>query len=406
MKEFELRLQTQPPKRTFTMRTFPPPADRSFRKPGPTALPILATLTLIALMLGPPRVTAQGFDCGSTGAYGALNVTNDMTLDMPADGVFNCTTINVDAGKTLRFKRNPLNTPVYLLATGDVTINGTIDLSGNNYSGSSPGTGGPGGFDGGYGGLSISGYSTPGDGHGPGKGTAQYAPAAFAQIYGNNTNVYGNSWLSPLIGGSGGAGSAGNPGLGGGGGGGAILIASNSKISVVGAVICNGGYGAGSGSGGAIRLVAPIVTGSGSLTAAGGPWGAGTGRIRVDCPDDYSFRQLVMSGVSSRGSRMIVFPAVLPRLDIIEAAGQTIAEGTPAEVVVQLPAGASTNQTVTVQARNFTSDVPISVVVTPENAASTNYDATISLGSGDPPKVTVNIAIPPGMKSHIHAWTR
>jgi len=364
----------------------------------------VSTLVIAVLVVELPKTAAQAFDSGSTGAYGALNITNDTTLDMPPDGIFHCTTINILAGKTLRFKRNPLNTPVYLLATGDADINGVIDLSSSVYSGSSPGVSGPGGFDGGYGGLSIPGYTTPGDGNGPGRGTTQtYVHAVFGQSYGSNTNVYGNAWLSPLIGGSGGAGSAGNPGAGGGGGGGAILIASNSRISVLGVVICNGASGAGYGSGGAIRLVAPIVTGSGSLSALGG---VGVGRIRVDCSDDYSFRQLALNGVSSRGSRMVVFPPLLPRLDIIEAAGQTIAEGTPSEIVVQLPAGASTNQTVTVQARNFTSNVPISVVVTPENAASANYNATIDLGSGDPPKVTVNVVIPAGMKSHIHAWTR
>src|SRR5690349_20307730 len=77
----------------------------------------------------------QAFSSGSTGSYGPLNVTADITLDMPADGVFNCTTINIASAKTLKFRRNALNTPVVLLATGDVTITGTIDLKGQNSNG-------------------------------------------------------------------------------------------------------------------------------------------------------------------------------------------------------------------------------------------------------------------------------
>src|ERR1051325_5158788 len=69
---------------------------------------------------------AQPFDTGSTGADGALNVTSNTTLNLPANGIFNFTTINVAAGATLTFNRNPLNTPVHLLATSNVTINGTI----------------------------------------------------------------------------------------------------------------------------------------------------------------------------------------------------------------------------------------------------------------------------------------
>src|SRR5881296_335327 len=110
----------------------------------------------LCLLLGSPATQAQ-FSSGSTGADGALNVTSNTTLDLPPDGIFNFTTINVASGATLTFKRNALNTPVYLLASGDVVITGTIDVSGGNRSGiafccgASPGLGGPGGFDGGFG---------------------------------------------------------------------------------------------------------------------------------------------------------------------------------------------------------------------------------------------------------------
>ena len=41
-------------------------------------------------------------------------------------------TIDVADVATLRFNRNSLNTPVYLLATGDITIAGKVDVSGSD----------------------------------------------------------------------------------------------------------------------------------------------------------------------------------------------------------------------------------------------------------------------------------
>jgi hypothetical protein len=66
---------------------------------------------------------------------------------------------------TVTFKRNAANTPVVMLVQGDVVIAGSIDISGKNsammgpdgdanlFDGPrGPGIGGPGGYDGGYGG--------------------------------------------------------------------------------------------------------------------------------------------------------------------------------------------------------------------------------------------------------------
>ena len=103
---------------------------------------------------------------------------------------------------------------------------------------------------------------------------------------------------------------------------------------------------------------------------------------------------------------MFVFPTVMTYLDIIQAAGQNIPQGAASGAMVNLPVTASTNQTVIVQARNFTNSVPITVVVTPENGASSNYTATILQSSGSPPKVTVNVVIPAGIVTRINAWTR
>src|SRR6266700_2340943 len=68
-------------------------------------------------------------------------------------------------GVTVKFLKNTTNTPVVILATGDVTIGGTLDASGGSSPGvgsggdgatgddGAPGLAGPGGFDGGRGGL-------------------------------------------------------------------------------------------------------------------------------------------------------------------------------------------------------------------------------------------------------------
>ncbi|MBI2929529.1 MAG: hypothetical protein HYY24_28020, partial [Verrucomicrobia bacterium] len=211
---------------------------------------------------------AAGFDSGSNGSYGPINVTAPTTLDVPPDGIFHCTTITVTS--TLRFNRNALNTPVYLLATGDVLINGTINVSGGTGGGASARSGGPGGFDGGFGGFGDSAPANRGgDGHGPGRGRNQagFTHAAYSKAAASNSEVYGNVLIVPLIGGSGGAGADGNPGGGGGGGGGAILIASNTRITVNGNIISDGGGGTGWGSGGSIRLVAPTGSGGGGLYA-------------------------------------------------------------------------------------------------------------------------------------------
>lgn len=380
-------------------------------------------LTCALAVIGAPKLSAQPFNSGSNGSYGVMNIAENTTLDLPPDGVFHCTTITVATGRTLRFNRNALNTPVYLLATGDVAINGTIEVSGSRYDDAAPGAGGPGGFDGGYAGFGTGPSSIGGDGHGPGGGKNSNAPGirggAFAQAARSNTNIYGNALLSPLIGGSGGAGSDGSPGYIGGGGGGAALIASNTRITLGGGghIAANGGAGffAG-GSGGGIRLVAPVVSGTGSLSAnrganlSEGSSGAGpgsVGRIRIDTTDRYAYRNLrVQAGVFSHGSQMFVFPPVLPRLDIVEAAGQAIPAGTANAVNIQLAAGSPTNQMVRVQARDFAGVVPIDIVVVPENGASTAYPAQIDMRTGNPTQVSVEVAIPSGTFSRIYAWTR
>lgn len=229
---------------------------------------------------------------------------------------------------------------------------------------------------------------------------------------------YGNSFLVPIVGGSGGGGlTVAGAVSGGGGGGGSLLIASDTQVLLAGVIRANGGHGSGNlsggaGSGGAIRIVAPKVSGTGQVSASGGSavvsgssYSAGLGRIRIDT-FDRSAMSLNFSGMFSIGRFMTVFPSIIPRLDIIEAAGTIIPQGTNSDVNVTLPLGSPTNQTVRIQARDFQGIVPIIVVVTPENGPSTTYAAEINMGAGPVAETNVTVVIPPNTFTRINAWTR
>lgn len=394
----------------------------SSRPEAMAAVHLLPALLLIASLLFPVHLaTAQGFTSGSTGADGDLIVTNNPTvLDLPPDGIFHFNTITVNFGNTLRFNRNPLNTPVYLLARSNVTINGRIDVSGKesagNYRG---GEGGPGGYDGGEGGL-VSGTNVyqGGSGKGPGGGlrgngnTVGYAayrvvPTEGGRRHGTN---YGNPLLLPLVGGSGGGGTDGNA-SGGGGGGGAILIASDTMIRInAGGDILN--RGSGGGSGGAIRLVSPRVYGNGNLYVESP--GGGHGYIRIDSilkrePNDPSqFFALAAAPADSMtlGANMVVFPPNLPRLDVVAIGTNAIPFGTGSPQFFFFPSGASTNQTVTVQARNFnTNAVPIEVALIPDSGEKETFPAVID-NSVNPGQVIVPVTVTPNTKVEVQAWIR
>ena len=269
------------------------------------------------------------FDSGSTGADGAFSPTVNTVLDLPPSGVFNFTTVNIPTGVTVTFRKNAANTPIVWLASGNVTITGSVVLNGtpspevgaagDGVLGNDglPGLGGAGGYDGGRGGA-VGANNLGGAGLGPGAGTGGNsgranvgfrtfggAGAGFGVAgtcnYGcqigwllDNTgnlsvagSTYGSNLLLPLIGGSGGGGGAAGAafaGSGGGGGGGAILIASSGTVNVTGTVVANGapsgaaaggesGGTGGGGSGGAIRIVATAISGNGAITATGGPVG-------------------------------------------------------------------------------------------------------------------------------------
>ena len=378
----------------------------------------------------------SGFNCGSNGSYGAMNITSGTILQVPPDGVFHCTTVNVANNVSLEFTRNALNTPVYILATGDVSISGIIRLSGRDSSTLAGAIGGPGGFDGGTGSRDPS--VPAGSGGGPGGGAKGVWISSSQRTGGkggsyktlDNTGsgvIYGNHLLLPLMGGSGGGGGHGNSQgtvHGGGGGGGAILIASNTRISfpisASGRIHALGGsyqnppdtnsIQAGSGSGGAIRLVAPIINGRVEFNVMGGGGAGGSGRIRIDTLDHSALN--FVSGTpqftqpDTIGSVMVVFPNPLPKLTIANAAGTAVAENASGPVSVILPAGTNPSQTIQVRARDFGSVVPIRVRLVPESGDATTYDATIDNTVNNPATTNVPVTLPINTGVRIEVFTR
>ena len=219
--------------------------------------------------------------------------------------VFKYSSVVIQNGATVTFKNHANRAPVVWLVQSNVTINGTVNLSGQNGC-PAPGLAepGPGGFRGGSGFYAAGAGAAAGFGPGGGNWTTASSGYANGGSYGSvapytAVPVYGNPSLIPLVGGSGGAGYdyAGYPNQnasGGAAGGGAILIASAGTISISGAIRANGGtfgsgsWGSGGGSGGGIKLVSDYLTGSGIIEAMGGntannnAWAGGVGRIRIE----------------------------------------------------------------------------------------------------------------------------
>ncbi|MBI4654124.1 MAG: hypothetical protein HY752_03925 [Nitrospirae bacterium] len=370
--------------------------------------------------------TAYAFDSGSTGADGAFNPTANTEVTLPADGKLNYTTVNIPTDVTVTFKKNSANTPVYILATGDVTIAGTINVNGTDGSGIYPGRGGAGGFDGGLGGYGGINNQVGGKGLGPGGGnpgdfgsggssdlggagggggfglggsnaTAYYAPG------GSGGGTYGNEKILPAIGGSGGGGGAGSKrsscpfsGGGGGGGGGAILIASSGTIRVTGSITANAGKGGngdgggcagggGGGSGGAIKLMAGTIDGNGTISASGGVGGTyfggagGGGRIRFEA-NNVSWTGTV-NPANTYSYPSTVFITNIPTLSITSVGGVNVPaspSGKYGSPDVTLPSTTTNPVTVNISGANIPVGTQVTVTSVPEYGNSTSVTGALS----------------------------
>ena len=274
----------------------------------------LRAISLCIALAGAMSSPVWAFNSGSTGADGALAPTVNTVIQLPPSGILNYTSITIPQGVTVSFRKNTLNTPVYLLVSGNVTVAGRLAVwglsswdvgtfgEGSLANDGLPGIGGPGGFDGGrggsadpsqrpevirggaglgpgggLGGIEVDGCSGGGYyksmGLGAGHATAgnlSSTQSAWWCPAGSFTDApraksYGSALLQPLLGGSGGGGGLGGTnfaGSGGGGGGGAVLLAATGTITIA--------------PGGMITASAGAAGGA-SGTGVGGNGGGGSG---------------------------------------------------------------------------------------------------------------------------------
>jgi hypothetical protein len=330
------------------------------------------------------------------------NWTFDMTTK--SNGVWNYTDILISDRVTVNFQKNAANTPVRWLASGDVRIegNGTLQLSGSgasqNDNSGNRAPGGPGGYDGGLGGVIN--YSTPAGqpGMGPGGGLPGVI-AGEGGRGGTHAVTYGNAYLNPLIGGSGGGGAAAHPNYGnggnGGGGGGAILIASSKDMFVNGYILANGGGGGtpigGGAAGGAILLRADRIF----LARTDSLQANSDGRVRIEAIERTgSIGGNVTSSVPV-GTNVLNQPA---GLSVVSIAGQNVPQ--PPGGRLNLP-DVLFNQggpvTVLVSGANIPDGTPVRLRVTTQGDVLTYPllgQTAVRMTNG---LATFNVALPAGV---------
>lgn len=353
---------------------------------------------------------------GANGTSGVLNITENTTIDLSlaangawdaantANGiydaskwavVFNYSSVNVAAGATLTFTNHPSKAPVVWLVSGNVTIAGTVSLSGQS-SVLAPllAEPGPGGFRGGVGYFSVG--AANGAGFGPGGAARASNNVSPGGSFGTGSTAYGNPSLIPLLGGSGGSGAARNNASSGGAGGGAILIAATGTVDLTGTLRANGGTGAyfyfsadsaGAGSGGGIRIVCESLTGGGVVNALPGfgTNGGTMGRIRIERAVSTSTANIVpdpsIVPLAADATALLWPPASAPDVRVVSIGGVAAPEDPRAAfgasgADVALPE--TTTTTVLIETTHVEQASTVQVRLTPRsNANATVINATV-----------------------------
>ena len=188
-----------------------------------------------------------------------------------------------------------------------------------------------------------------------------------------------------------------------------MFIVSNTRICVGGIVSSYGGNGgydyqwslfAGGGSGGAVRLLAPQITGKGAVVAyrGCGNYCAGDGYVRLDVLDDQFFGTLV--GSASRGfNPILVAPPQSATLAIQSVAGNAVPPNPTGVLVtpdVAIAGQQGTPIAVVVRCANISLGTPITVVVKGVNGPmvlGTGYNNAGTLASST---ATVQVSVPRG----------
>lgn len=413
----------------------------------------LARLVFLAGILTVPLAAAAPFSSGSTGADGALAPTVNTALNMPPNGVFHFTTIDIPAGVTVTFNPNASNTPVVMLASGNANIAGAINVDGGGAtattgSADNPngGKGGPGGFDGGRGGLPENNRSGdvglgPGGAMGGTNCTTSYMEGGGgggfgvagnnSQCYSSSTSTtktgtggpaYGSVAMLPLVGGSGGGGGsggktgAGSPGAGGGGGGGALLLVASGSVTLTGSIQARGGNGGaarncsnnsaldnggpgGGGSGGAIRIVASAYSGAGTLSVTGGGAGCsgvayiggGAGAVGRTSVD------VITGGVFDVGG--------MPTLTVTSIGGVAAPAQPSGSGDVQLAADLANPVTVEITATGIPVGTVVKLTVLHPFASAASYNSTPLAGTLASSAASASISVLTGTSSLLASTT-
>jgi hypothetical protein len=284
-----------------------------------TRIGFVVVLSTVGALLGGQASASAADLLLSSGTYAVDTTTMKLTgpggtditgVDQGGVAVFSFDQVNVASGVTINAAGSR---PLKIVASGDLTMGGTISASGqsaNDFANDPAGTplGGPGGgawtAGSGPGGGGKPTLNTDGGGGGGFGGSgARGGIENGGGVGGAAGPAYGNLNLG-LEGGSGGSGSAYAQG---GGGGGAVALFGRT-VAITGLVFVDGGGGAvgrgasGGGSGGAIVVHGDSVEVVGTLVARGGPGGiggccgdgggGGGGRIA------YQYRTLVASGAA------------------------------------------------------------------------------------------------------------
>lgn len=376
------------------------------------------------------------FTSGSDGSDGALLLDDPgntivfdpgaLGLDPEGDGIFHFTTVTITPNTLVTCSATEVDAPMVWLATGDVLIDGTLDLSGApgrsylliaNNGDAAPAVPGPGGFPGGTPAVYSDQSSFLISGGGPGGGVT---PTGSSQ--GANSD-YMSPYGVPLVGGSGGSG--GGPvdmtgihaGGGGGAGGGAILIASDTAIRVTypGKILAKGGkggygyyHGGSGGSGGMIRLVAPEVYSNGTISVDGGGSGGvretysrgeagAAGVVRIEANERNT---TTPSGPATYGSPYNAFVPdrathPWPQIQITQVGGQIIEDPKASFEIPDATINSESPVDIIVSAKGIPVGTEVTLYILPENGAMASHVASLT-GSETSGSATFSVSLPAG----------
>lgn len=219
----------------------------------------------------------------------------------------------------------------------------------------------------------------------------------------------------PLLGGSGGAGGMNNnspePDGAGGAGGGAILIAGSISITLTGRITANGGEpgsslqrSPGGGSGGAVRLVSPLIRGSGEISVQGGRLGnphidGSYGRIRLEA-FEHEFAGSFSppnAAPSPRAPGILVSPAPSV-VRVVSVAGSAV-RGDPIGRVDQpdLSINESGEAQIGLEAENIPPGTTVRLKVFSADGSPQEVESDPLVGSFEFSTTSARVRLPPGL---------